>query len=404
LFSNIVYKQIYKLTKENSARISRGGHVYQRLLIQKVAFFKYLKATGFIHTYNLKLREAVIFIEDSVKRIGFYNAILGSSREPVVFLVIAIVIFVQVSFLSSSTDGIIASLLFFYRALVYILALQNSWNTFLNSSGALSNLTDFLSELEVNQEKYGPNKFTKFTKEIVVSDVVFNYGETRILNNIHLTIPKNRTIAFVGESGSGKTTLVNLLCGLMPVDGGKIEIDNTNFSDLDLRTLQRRIGYITQDPVIFSDSVYDNITQWAPKTEENIVRFWQACEQAAISDFIKGLDKKEDAPLGNNGIQVSGGQKQRISIARELYKDIDILVMDEATSALDSEVERAIQDNIDSLKGRYTIIIVAHRLSTVRDADLIFVLNKGTLEASGSFRTLIENSPRFKRMVELQEF
>jgi subfamily B ATP-binding cassette protein MsbA len=402
--SNLIYKRIYVMTKENSAKITLTGHIFQRLLIQNVAFFKYLKATGFIKAYNKKLRQAILTIEDANRKIGFYGAILGSSREPVVFVVIAIVIFVQATVIQGNSDGIIPSLLFFYRALTYILSIQTSWNGFLGASGALSNVTQFLKDLENGQEKYGPKQFNKFTKSIEVQQVDFYYGQTRILNEVSLSIPKNKTIAFVGESGSGKTTMVNLLCGLMPVDGGKIEIDGTRYRDLDLRTLQQRIGYITQDPVIFSDSVFDNITQWAPKTEANLARFWQACEQAAIAKFIRSLDKKEDSELGNNGIQVSGGQKQRISIARELFKEIDILVMDEATSALDSEVERAIQDNIDALKGNYTIIIVAHRLSTVKDADLIFVLNKGSIEASGNFEKLIGESPRFKRMVELQEF
>ena len=402
--SNLIYKRIYRLTKENSAKISRTGHIFQRLLIQNVAFFKYLKATGFIKAYSKKLKQAIVTIEEANKKIGFYNAILGSSREPVIFAVVAIVIFVQATLLQGSADGIIASLLFFYRALNYILALQTSWNGFLGASGALSNLTEFFTDLESNQEKYGAKKFDHFSSSIEFKEVSFFYGDTQILHSINLSLPKNKTIAFVGESGSGKTTVVNLICGLMPVDGGRIEIDGTRYRDLDLRTLQQRIGYITQDPVIFADSIFDNITQWAPKTEENIEKFWRACEQAAIADFIRTLEKQEDTTLGNNGIQVSGGQKQRISIARELYKEIDILVMDEATSALDSEVERAIQDNIDSLKGKYTIIIVAHRLSTVKDADLIFVLNTGTIEASGQFSTLLGESPRFKRMVELQEF
>jgi ABC-type multidrug transport system fused ATPase/permease subunit len=212
-----------------------------------------------------------------------------------------------------------------------------------------------------------------------------------------------RQLTFVGESGSGKTTLVNVICGLMPADKGEITIDGISYRDLDLRTLQRKTGYITQDPVMFSDSIYDNVSLWAPKNSENIQRFWKACEQAAIADFIRSLENKEDSKLGNNGIQLSGGQKQRVSIARELFKDIDILIMDEATSALDSETEREIQENIDLLKGKYTILMIAHRLSTIKNANRVVVLNKGQIERIGTYQELIGESESFKRLVELQE-
>ena len=127
-------------------------------------------------------------------------------------------------------------------------------------------------------------------------------------------------------------------------------------------------------------------------------------KKAAIYDFVQSLPEKENSRLGNNGVMVSGGQKQRISIARELYKNVEILIMDEATSALDSETEQLIQKNIDALKGSYTMIIIAHRLSTVKNVDEIIVLNNGEIEAQGHFQELIQSSQRFKKMVELQEF
>lgn len=401
--SNLLYRQVYKRTKEQSLKISTGGHEFQRLLIQMVSFFKYLKATGFMKDYGKKMKRSVLFIEEANKKIGFYRAILSATREPLIISVVAVVILIQVNFLSAGLGGIILGLMFFYRSLIYVMALQNSWNGFLNSSGALVNMTEFMSELQQHQEKYGSRSFEAFTSTIQLTNVDFFYGETHVLKNLNLSIPKNKTVAFVGESGSGKTTLVNLLTGLMPVDGGQITIDGIRYRDLDLRTLQQRIGYITQDPVIFSDSVYDNITKWAPRTLENEARFWSALEQAAIADFVRQLPNAENSQLGNNGIQVSGGQKQRLSIARELYKEVDILVMDEATSALDSETERAIQENIEALKGKYTILIVAHRLSTIKEADEIFLLNNGELLASGNYADLALKSHVFKRMTELQE-
>lgn len=401
--SNLIYRQIYKRTVELSKKITLGGHQFQRLLIQMVAFFKYLKATGFINPYGRKLKRTIVDIENANKKIGFYNAILYASREPLIIVVVALVILVQVKFLSAGLGGIILSLMFFYRSLNYVLALQTSWNQFLNASGALTNMTGFMHELEQGQEQYGTQPFTHFRDRIRVNDVSFSYDAGPILSHISLEIPLNQTVAFVGESGSGKTTLVNLLTGLMPVDSGAITIDGIPYPDLDLRSLQQKIGYITQDSVIFSDSVYDNVTQWAPKTDENLQKFWKVAEQAAIAEFIRSLPQGEDSLLGNNGIQVSGGQKQRISIARELYKEPAILVMDEATSALDSETERAIQENIEKLQGRYTILIVAHRLSTIRHADAIVLLDKGAISARGTYNQLIEECEAFGRMVSMQD-
>jgi subfamily B ATP-binding cassette protein MsbA len=220
---------------------------------------------------------------------------------------------------------------------------------------------------------------------------------------LDIDIPKNCTIAFVGESGSGKTTLANLIAGLIEPDKGSLTIDGTILKNYNLNTYRRRIGYISQDPVIFNDDIFNNITFWDEPTPENIARFWSTIELASLAAFIKSLPEKEKTNLGNNGILISGGQKQRISIARELYKKADILIMDEATSALDSETEKIIQENIERLHGSYTMIIIAHRLSTIKKADKIYLIEKGRVSASGSFNEMINYSDRFKRMVALQE-
>lgn len=225
----------------------------------------------------------------------------------------------------------------------------------------------------------------------------------KILDNINLNIRKNESVAFVGESGSGKTTLINLLVGLMPLDEGQFYIDGITRDQLNIESYQQRIGYITQEAVVFSDTIFNNITFWDKPTPKNIERFYSVLKKAALHDFVQLLPKKENELLGNNGINLSGGQRQRISIARELYKDIDILVLDEATSSLDSETEKSIQDNIDSLKGEYTLLIVAHRLSTVKYADRIFLLEDGKIDNFGSYAELYNKSDKFRKMVMLQE-
>ncbi|HBH06214.1 MAG TPA: ABC transporter ATP-binding protein [Flavobacteriales bacterium] len=402
ILSNLLYRQVYVITKKNSLAISKGGHLFHGLMIQMVSFFKYFKSTGYAKIYSKKLKSAVLTIEKSYRTIGYYDALLKATREPMIIAVVAAVILIQVTFLSAELNGIILSLLFFYRSLSYIMALQNSWNAFLNTSGAIENMKEFLHELKSGQEYWGDIVVEHLDQSIELKNISFAYGSKAVLQNISLTIPKNKTLAFVGESGSGKTTLMSIITGLLQPATGSISIDGVDYKEIKLDALQRKIGYITQEPIIYTDTIFNNISQWAEKTPDSLERFWYAAEQASVADFIASLEHKEESELGNNGIQISGGQKQRIAIARELFKDIDILLMDEATSALDSKTEKEIQENIERLQGQYTILVIAHRISTVQKADEIILLSDGTLKARGPFDELIENSEQFRSMAKLQ--
>lgn len=402
--TNFLFKKLYAATKARSARLTKESHSFQGLLIQKVSNFKYLKATALIFQYVEKLKYNIEQIETSQRKIGILGATLQAIREPLTMIVVVFGIIVQVHFFGGGLGLIILSLLFFYRALTFLMSMQNHWNSFLGVSGSLDNMTAFTKELKEGQENYGTAEFRSFKQQLKISDIKFSYGKLPILDNINLEIDRYETVAIVGESGSGKTTLLNVLAGLIKPEQGFVTVDDVKMRDLDIRTFQSKIGYITQEPVIFSDTIYNNITFWAEENVENLSRFKDALKKASIFDFVEGLDLKEQSELGSNGINLSGGQRQRISIARELYKEVDFLMMDEATSALDSETEKAIQENIDALKGKYTIIMIAHRLSTVKNADKIILLNKGKVEKVGGFAEMYEQSTVFKKMVSLQEF
>lgn len=404
VLTNIAFNQLYKATKRLSRDLTKSNNDFQGLIIQQVAQFKYLKATGLIRDYARQLIDKVYEIERSQKRIGILNAIMQGIREPLLIAVVVIVILVQINMLGGTLGLIILSILFFYRALTAVMQLQTYWNRFLAKIGSLENIELFIQELKTGKEKRGKEVFSHFKSEIKLDRIHFHYGDTTILQDVSLEIYKNRSIAFVGESGSGKTTLMNIISGLLKPDSGRVLIDGMDARKLDIATFQKRIGYITQDPVIFNDTIYNNVTFWAPKTPENMIRFEEAMQKASIWQFVmEEQPDKEETQLGNNGINLSGGQKQRISIARELFKDVDFLFLDEATSALDSETEREIQENIDQLKGKYTILMIAHRLSTIKNADRVVVLNKGQIERIGTYQELIGESESFKRMVELQE-
>jgi subfamily B ATP-binding cassette protein MsbA len=403
ILTNILYKQIYKRTKGKSKEFTSDSHSYQGQIIQHVANFKYLKATDLVNIFSDRLKKSILAIENSRKKMGIYSAILEAAREPMLIFVVASVIIIQTQLLNASLGPIILSLLFFYRALTALLNLQNSWNRFLEVSGSVENVRSFQNELNRNQSQNGTIKIANLSDNIELKNASFIYENTPILSNINLNIIKNETLAFVGESGSGKTTLVNILAGLMPVDEGGMFIDGQKVSELDIRSYQSRIGYITQEPVIFNDTIFNNVTFWDEFSDQNYKRFRHALQRASILGYVEKLPKAYNTTLGNNGVNLSGGQKQRISIARELYKNIDILIMDEATSALDTETESSIQENIDALKGEYTLLIVAHRLSTIKNADRIVLMKEGEIENIGNYADLVQNNKEFERMVKLQE-
>ncbi|SFT41703.1 ABC-type multidrug transport system, ATPase and permease component [Algoriphagus locisalis] len=405
ILSNFVFNYFNKKTLIASRNITREGNAFQGYLTQKVSFFKYLKATGTMGIFSEKIRERLLNINSNNIKIGHYFAVLNSLREPLVMLVVVMVILFSVGFLDLSMGLIVLSLLFFYRALTFLMSFQTFYNSFLTSGGALENLHLYFDTLEMGKDvSDGGLVFSEFQSGITVNSVSFSYGEKNVLKDINITIPKNTSIAFVGESGSGKTTLTNLICGLMPYEMGTIKIDGIELSNFDIVSYQKRIGYITQEPVIFSDTFFNNVTMWAEKNSENLSKFWTAVQKSNIASYIKESDLREDTDLGDNGVMLSGGQKQRVSIARELFKSVDILIMDEATSALDSETEKVIQENIESLKGEYTLIVIAHRLSTIKNLDQVALFSGGRLLGVNNFESLMEESPKFSGMVQLQSF
>ena len=401
--TNFLFRRIYKITKKGSAEVTRESHRYQGLMIQFVSSFKYLKATGSVDRLKKQLTGKVEAIEGINKRIGIMAAIVSAMREPTMIIIVALAIFFKTAILGDSLGTIILSLLFFYRALAALVAVQTQYNTFLTYSGSIENMADFQKDLDSGRETQGSRRLERFDNSIELVNAEVRYDSRKVLNGITFKVEKNATVAIVGESGSGKTTFVNVLAALLPLDGGEMKVDGIASSHLNRVSYQKRIGYITQEPIIFNASIFDNITFWDEPTPENRRRFEAAIEKAQLVNFINTLPEKESTELGNNGINISGGQKQRISIARELYKDVDILIMDEATSALDSETERAIQKNIEQLKGAYTMFIVAHRLSTVKHADRIVIMKNGSIANEGTYYELIEKSPDFKKLVALQE-
>jgi subfamily B ATP-binding cassette protein MsbA len=238
-----------------------------------------------------------------------------------------------------------------------------------------------------------------FNTEIKFENISFKYEDDYVLKNFSLTIPKGKTIALVGQSGSGKSTIANLITRFYDVAKGKIIIDGINIKDLTKHSLREQMGLVTQDAILFHDTIANNIAFGKDVSEEEII---SATKIANAHDFIMEQPNGYQTSIGDSGNKLSGGQKQRISIARAILKNPPIMILDEATSALDTESEKAVQDALEKLMKNRTSIVIAHRLSTIQKADLIVVMKKGEIVEQGTHQELITNKATYFNLVNMQ--
>ena len=400
--TDFIYKYLNRMIADYSRKQVNLGNNFNELLIQSVNNFKYLKATNYFKRYDSRLRDNIELNDEYAFKMNKLGFIMINAREPMILLVISIVVMIQVNVLNGNLESILISLLLFYRGLGHLVNLQGASTAFTNQATSIESINTILKEFKDNEE---PLKTTPIEKidNINIKNIEVILGNKTVLKNINIDIPRKTSIAFVGESGAGKTTLANVICGLQIPHKGEVIVDEKSLYEANLSSYRNKIGYITQEPVIFNDTLFNNVSFWAEKTPESIDKFYKVMDMVSLRSFVEELENKEDSFLGNNGILVSGGQKQRISIARELYKDVELLIMDEATSALDSETERHIKENIDMLHGKFTMVIIAHRLSTIKNVDKVYLLEKGEIVNSGSYIELTKSSEKFRKMVELQE-
>lgn len=249
------------------------------------------------------------------------------------------------------------------------------------------------------KENFGSKEVKKIEGNIKFKNVTFGYSDdNKILKKMNFEIKPNEKVAFVGKSGVGKTTIFSLITKLYHPQSGEILLDDNNINDLTCSSIRDNMSIITQNPYIFNFSIKENLLLANEKASMKEIR--EACKLACIDEYIMSLPEKYDTMVGENGIILSGGQKQRLAIARALLMKTEIILFDEATSALDNETQSEIQRAIDNLKGEYTILIVAHRLSTVIDCDKIFVVDNGKIVDSGTHGELLEKCIEYKNLYE----
>ena len=266
---------------------------------------------------------------------------------------------------------------------------------------AAARVFDIVEYKVFSQENYGTMTINNIKGNIEFKNVEFQYNSNKLFKNLNFKIEPNKMTAIVGKSGEGKSTILKLISKGYSVDGGKILIDNYNINDLSEKTIKDNISVVSQSPYIFNLSIKDNIKLANPTaTNEQII---EVCKKAQIHDIITQMEKGYDTLVGENGVILSGGQKQRIAIARALLKKSKIILLDEATSSLDNSNQEKIKNVIKELSKDHTVIIVAHRLSTIVDSDNIFVVDKHKICASGTHTELMNNCEEYRNLYEIEE-
>jgi len=321
---------------------------------------------------------------------------------------VALILFVMIFAIArgQNTESVLIFLSFFgmaaIRLMPSIIKINGALSQIRFYKRALDEIYDDLRMSESYKEMLPYKEISEafiFQKEIYLKNIDFSYNGTKniALNNLSLLISKNTTVGLVGESGAGKTTTVDLILGLLNPKSGIIYVDDVDIHE-NLSSWQRKAGYIPQQIYLMDDTIKANVAFGIPEKDIELDKVNNAIKLAQLEKFINELPEGLETTIGESGVRLSGGQRQRIGIARALYNEPELLIMDEATAALDNETERAFMEAIESLSGKRTIIIIAHRLTTVENVDKIFFMSNGALIASGSYEELLGTCCEFRQL------
>lgn len=298
-------------------------------------------------------------------------------------------------------EAFITYLTLFYQIIQPAKSLSQGFYNMRRGAAAIDRVEEVINAPLTVSEVANPRELKNFESKIELKNVSFKYNDVTILDNINLTIEKGKTVALVGSSGAGKSTLADLVPRFHDATTGELLIDGINIKEYSLLSLRDQMGIVTQEPILFNDTIAANISLGNPVATMDDIE--QAARVANAHDFIMQKEENYQTNIGDRGSKLSGGERQRVTIARAVLKNPPILILDEATSSLDTESERLVQDAINKMMANRTSIVIAHRLSTIRHADEIIVLQKGKIVERGTHDALIAQNGFYKKLVDMQE-
>ena len=404
--SGTIISRIGKSLKRKSDRVQNEQGVILSTLEETLTGLRIIKG------FNAEEKFDNRFQESSTRFYNFSNKLLNRQNlasptsEFLGILVISILLWYggKLVLIDKSLDGssFIAYMGLAYNIMVPAKAIARGLYNVKQGNAAAERIQEIIDTPNPLKDKEDALVKTSFNTEIIFENISFKYQDEYVLKNFSLTIPKGKTVALVGQSGSGKSTIANLITRFYDVNEGSILIDGIDIRDLTTKSLRSQLGIVTQDAILFNDSIKNNLKLGKDSaTDEEVIK---ALKIANAWEFVKELPLGIETNIGDSGNKLSGGQKQRLSIARAVLKSPPIMVLDEATSALDTESERLVQIALENMMKNRTSIVIAHRLSTIQNADEIIVLNKGEIVEKGKHSELINKKGIYQKLVEMQSF
>jgi len=406
--TSFLINRIGKSLKEKSLAVQQRMGLIVSVIEETIAGLRIIKAFNAIDHSNYKFKK--INKNYTGRMIGVYRRrdLAAPLSEMLSVLAIVIILMIGSALViggksTLEADLFIAYILVFSQIIPPMQSCTSAYYNILKGSASATRIQEILDAKEVIIEKPDAKPIGEFKQSIEFRNVSFAYEKETVLNHVNYTIPKGKTIAIVGASGAGKSTMADLIARFYDTTGGEILIDGIPIKDLVIPDVRALIGYVPQEPILFNDSVYNNICLGIEE-KVDISKVIEAAKAANAHEFITVLEHGYDTEIGDRGCKLSGGQKQRICIARALLKKPPLLVFDEATSAQDSESEMLIQQSMQAVMKNRTVIVIAHKLATVQYADEIVVVDKGEIVETGRHEDLITSKGIYQRLYELQTF
>ena len=399
-----IISQIGKSLKRKSDRVQKEQGEFLSLLEETLGGIKIIKAFNAENTFVKKFKQSTDrFFDFSNKLLNRQN-LASPVSEFLGIVVISMLLWYggKMVLIDQTLNGAVflSYLGLAYNILTPAKGISKAFYSVKKGDAAAQRILEILEAEDDMEDVKDAVEIKSLEKKIKFEKVSFSYDQTPVLEDFSLEIKKGQTVALVGPSGSGKTTLANLLNRFYDIDKGHLTIDETPINIVKKQSLYRLTGMVTQDSILFNDSVRNNIALGNPKATLEQIK--EAAKIANATEFIEKLEQGYDSIIGEGGNKLSGGQKQRLSIARAILKDPEILILDEATSALDTGSEKMVQEALENLMKNRTSLVIAHRLSTIQKADLIVVLNHGKIVETGTHKELLGKKSVYKSLVELQ--